>query len=465
MDAGLRGYPRGAPKKPVAALVLGGIGVVYLCLRLLLLRGRYFDTDELEHLHAALTLSHGNVLYKDFFEHHGPVLYLLLQPLVRLIADPIHLILAGRGLMLCFWIAILLLQWRLPRREASALERTCGLLFLCFFTTFSLKSLEIRPDVPAALILSGLLLIAGGRGRWMPFWLGMGVGVGLLTSLKLVYPAAGLLGAALWKAWKRGGNSRLSGFAAFLAAGLALPAAACLLAFWRQGALRDFYHWFALFNLHFKSGFGPQLYLIPSLRENPLLWSLALLGMYWGRRETSLVATLGGALVGLAAVPSVHSQYYILLGPLLSAFAAQGAMTLGALSRRISGLLLCLTLFSFAASYARQWRELGISNELQIERIRCVSEKTAPSARVLDIWTGESFHRPHAAYFWCLPEELLSQFDQAIVESELLAALRDPRTRGLIWSVSYFNQLPPPVVDFARAHYRDAGCGRLFLRK
>ena len=56
------------------------IGVVLL----IQVPGRGIDPDELEHVHAACAVSWGEVPYRDFFEHHGPGLYYLLQPILRM---------------------------------------------------------------------------------------------------------------------------------------------------------------------------------------------------------------------------------------------------------------------------------------------------------------------------------------------------------------------------------------------
>ena len=46
-----------------------------------------FEWDELQLLHGAWRIAHGDVPYRDFFEHHPPLLHLLLAPVVRGEAD------------------------------------------------------------------------------------------------------------------------------------------------------------------------------------------------------------------------------------------------------------------------------------------------------------------------------------------------------------------------------------------
>ena len=86
----------------LAAVLLGA-----LALRAGLTLHRYYDTDELEHMHAALLVAHGNLPFRDFFEHHGPLLYSILAPVVAPALDPVDKALAGRLFMSLFWLCIL----------------------------------------------------------------------------------------------------------------------------------------------------------------------------------------------------------------------------------------------------------------------------------------------------------------------------------------------------------------------
>src|SRR5690242_208766 len=51
-----------------------------LVARLPLIAVRVFDNDELEHAHAAWSVSRGLVPYRDFFEHHTPWFHFTLAP-------------------------------------------------------------------------------------------------------------------------------------------------------------------------------------------------------------------------------------------------------------------------------------------------------------------------------------------------------------------------------------------------
>src|SRR5262249_11890352 len=114
---------------------------------------RGIDPDELEHLHAAYLVSLGDVPYRDFFEHHGPVFYYLLAPLFWIFGPTLPLLWVGRGLAGACGAGCLWMTGRLSERLAG---RGTGLITACLLAwsvVFHIKTLELRPDVPATLLL------------------------------------------------------------------------------------------------------------------------------------------------------------------------------------------------------------------------------------------------------------------------------------------------------------------------
>lgn len=121
-------------------------------------RNRSFQVDEVEHLHAAYNIADGRALYRDFWQSHNPLLYVLLQPIVS-VDDPVGTYRRGRlliaALMLC---TIVLTAWTAGRLAGPAAAVIAGSLLL-FETTFAERGIEVRPDNILALAVAGALAL------------------------------------------------------------------------------------------------------------------------------------------------------------------------------------------------------------------------------------------------------------------------------------------------------------------
>ena len=59
--------------------------------------GNYgFFMDTLEHIHASWLVSEGKVPYRDFFEHHNPLLWYLFAPFTKLFYRDVNIIYMAR---------------------------------------------------------------------------------------------------------------------------------------------------------------------------------------------------------------------------------------------------------------------------------------------------------------------------------------------------------------------------------
>lgn len=124
-------------------IIIAIIFVTFL-LRIPILFVRYFDPDEFEHLHAAFSLYHGLIPYRDFFEHHTPLVWFLLAPLYSIFGADIPLLFVARALMLPFTAGILYLTYLLGKRFYNRDVGLLAVLFLSYMIMFLEQTLEIR---------------------------------------------------------------------------------------------------------------------------------------------------------------------------------------------------------------------------------------------------------------------------------------------------------------------------------
>ncbi|MEK7232197.1 MAG: hypothetical protein AAB268_00150 [Elusimicrobiota bacterium] len=425
---------------------------------------RYFDTDELEHLHASLLVARGNLPFRDFFEHHGPLFWAALAPVVDPPQHPVAKAIAGRLFVSLFWLGTLLLVAR-PRSGADPLEGVLAAAWLAAFAAFAQKSLEIRPDVSGMFLVVSAAWVIVRPGREAGPLAGILIGLALWCTPKAAFPAAGLL---LGEAWRRADKDgalaagRLLGHAAL---GVVVVAAVGLGYFAARGGLGRLWSYYFLYNLGFPGArVSWSATLKPSLLSDPLMWAAGLWGLRRWRERPGEAGALSFALTGLAVTPSAYSQHLLFVAPFLAGFAAREAIQRAATRRR--GLVLAVALaLSILVPGARAVRLIRQGNELQRGRWRCASDLLPSGAAVWDSWSGDSFHRPHAAFIWFVPDDSQAYYDPAMLESQFAAALAAPHTRGAIRCVSCLERLPKGVTEAFDEYYKYSGCGRLWLRK
>lgn len=435
----------------VAAALLAAAG-----LRAGLIVHRYYDTDELEHLHASLLVARGNLPFRDFFEHHGPLFWSALAPVVDPPSEPLGKALAGRLLMTLFWLGTLLLAAR-PRRGASALEGALAAAWLASFAAFAQKSLEIRPDVPGMFLVAAAAWAIARPGREAGPLAGALLGLALWFTPKAAFPGAGLLLAAVWR---RADKARFLGMTAL---GGALVGAAGLAYFAARGGLGKLWSYYVLYNLGFP---GARVFwsatLGPSLASDPLIWAAGMWGLRRWRDRPEEAGALGASLAGLAVTPSAYPQHLLFAAPFLAGFAAREVMRTPKKHALLASAALAVS-FAYPAVTAAGLIRYG--NAEQRERWKCASDMLPNGAAVWDSWTGDSFHRPHAAFIWFVPDDSQAYYEPAFLEKQYTEALAAPRTRGAIRCVSCLERLPKGITASFDKYFEPSGCGRLWLRR
>jgi hypothetical protein len=352
------------------------------------IRHRGIDPDELEHLHAGYCVASGQVPYRDFFEHHAPALYYLIWPLFKLYGPSLAVLWSARCLMFGCSLATLWLAGQLAchwRGERAGL--IAGAL-LAWTTVFHAKGIELRPDVPAMLLLAlaAVVLVSTKEQTSYARLLGIGVlcGLALLFTQKSIVPAAGI-GVAACLVQLMSGPSRMRPFIAVARVGLFLSAGAIAvwgiasLLFAMAGAAGDFWHgtWYQLWVWPIRSSRWD--YLRPTLAGDLTVWGaagidLAIVVSCWRRAE---VWNLGRApivvisAVCIASVPFVkatYPQFYLLWMPFLAALAGSRIVSiLDALAKRNRVISFVVIVLSLAMLHVALWHRaflLGFSGPL-----------------------------------------------------------------------------------------------------
>lgn len=180
------------------AILLATVGVIVIalfCVRAY--SSRWVWVDEAEHLHAAWNIAQGQIPFRDFFEHHPPVLWYLLAPLTagrdRITPGFVLTCRAMTMAVLCFMAISFgrLCRFNLGGRWAAA---AAILITIAAPAAF----LEVRPDF-LALFFSFAGLARLGPGQAINLW--RSLIAGLLCGLSATLTQKGFVviaGAGLW---------------------------------------------------------------------------------------------------------------------------------------------------------------------------------------------------------------------------------------------------------------------------
>jgi hypothetical protein len=226
-------------------VVLAAVIAANVAVFMLRAKNAPFEPDECQHLHMAWQSSLGQTVYKDFFDHHGPLYTLLNGVLVASFSpEPSWgTLLFLRGTSLLYLCCLLLLSYLLGveifRLRLAGL--ICALVFSSFFVVAE-RGLQVRPDVIQNVFwLAGLILVVRGARidrAWISLVAGVCLALAVQSNVKALLPIAPTLGglalACIFVKSLRGPLGRhflliASGFAAVTLTFIAVFAAAGML--------------------------------------------------------------------------------------------------------------------------------------------------------------------------------------------------------------------------------------------
>ena len=320
-----------------------------LILRIPILLLRCFCPDEFQHVHATRSVVHGLVPYRDFFEHHTPFLYYMLAPVYAIVGDNISMLFYSRAIMLLFTGGIIYLVYKLGKMVYGTDTGLIGALFIAYNLMFMDKTIETRPDLPGMVfwLLTLIFFIRGMRGKQRKYYLltGASIALAILCTPKMLFGGIGLFLAAMWLLIdKRAGNTLKESVSAiaWMAAGVAIPAAVTCIYFGLNRGLDDFVYRNFTMNLqwrHRHSLGATWSYWLYNVARNPFFSVFSFTGLaiasYRLRRKEDIVKgafvpVIGTyALIGaLFLIPEAYGQYFVFFLILLALFSGLAVSTM-----------------------------------------------------------------------------------------------------------------------------------------
>lgn len=456
-----------------------------------------FDPDEFEHMRAAWFVWTGEVPYRDFFEHHTPLIYFLLAPLFRFLDvahNPDSAVMAFlffRFLMLCIVVATLAVQYGTLRAANDRPMTLFAVLLLLNSDTMLLKGTEIRPDVMAGLFMAAALwaLAASGAGesaasrraRFAVSGIALGLALLLTQKILLALPGVFLATAAIIVLRRREGWKAPVLDAAAQATGFLIPIALMLVGFAQAGAAGKFIYFNFLLNAAWPMQESPMPKLFWFVSHNPelilglLLGAVVLLLQLRRRQELRAeeITALGIVLslsAGLLVLPVLQPQYFYLGLPALALVAALGygrlaSTLLGVPRLRLAALSCLLGFIALQTVVQIAFRMDDPRNEAQLDTIEYIIAETPPDAMTVSGWNQQiPFRRSDMFYRFAHAE--MCPFIVGRPSDQFATALSQAATRPALVAIEPENcLLSPESRRLLQAHYVPTGHTDLWKRR
>jgi hypothetical protein len=450
------------------------VGMIHVMTWVLSFRMPMFNLDEHQHTHLAWHFANGRLIYRDVFDHHGPLLTVWNGLLLSWLPDPerfdVVFLLRAQNLPLMGVItwATVQLAYRLGgdwKVAAWAGTLVSGAVVVAD------KGVEVRPDTPqtAALTLGYMVLAGGGRhSAWLAgVWFGLAAafnakalaGPGILVAVWCGH----LLWAEGWRAAFRAGGAVAAG-----TLGVLSVMVAC---FWWAGAARDLIYYTLLFNLRAVSGATPDagtraFFSHALVHQTPLvlLMITGLAGTFFSPRMARLmplwVAVLAQLWTGYTT--AMYSQFYVAVMPLAAAAMSVGTMDLVRwLGQRHTAVMrgwtwvMVLTQVWLTAELFRwyQLREPDPQPQRDTEWVLKHLDRDDPVAWLWNRCAGFQFNMD-AQYFWCPQRDNFGEAGStATLGKSFREALEDKEVKVIIGRESDMLEVPEATRHYIRSHY------------
>ncbi len=493
------GSERSLPERVAIAATIICI-LAFLGIRLCLIVNRAFNQDEFQYLHHGWMLGQGYVPYRDFWNNHTPLLWVVLAPLAMAFDESPAYLFAGRILILGVAVGVGVMVYRLTRLFCSAY----GALFSIFLLSIEFyvidKGIEVRPDQVMILtwLVAAWILIRSDSGATLRgvALAGLTLGIGLLFTPKTLFAmaslGAGLLALTLLSGGQGSPASRLRSFKALVVMGTIslVPLLVTTLALVPVGAAGPLFDQALIGNVGFKRSAALGLtFFKASVILTPVFWACAVIGLLLlvrrvirprseqDRRALVIVlASIAGAAIAyFMLIPAPYKQSLL---PLLILLAPAGGVVgdrlFDSLSRRhrpglrwATGLAFVIILFLGAgralAGTSMSLHPLTPTNAEQIERMRYVLSLTSRTDSVLDGVAAYIF-RPQASFYASLVDELVYRFRTGSLLYDIPDRCRTGGCRVVILDFR-MRQMPRSVLQFIEDHYSPTPMKDVLIRR
>ncbi len=362
---------------------------------------RFFDHDEFATIHTSWKILQGEKIYIDFFEHHNPLFYYSLSPIIGLLGENIHTIIAIRLIVFLLFLSILVVTYFIAKRIFNSDIAIISLLLLVTTFIFVTKAIEIRLDVPETLcaLLSIFLLLVFFEKKGFVYLIlsSFLLGMAFLVFQLALFPIFIIGCLLLFELYKK--NMLLRDVIIYAAAFLLTVAPYMIYLF----CTNAFYNYFQLnwiLNMKFLLRFPPFDLLLQTYSISSILVVFYVIGLLFFIKTSNQmrIAVLSlGVLLSVFFVRHPYPQYLMLAMPLIAMIAANAMYTILKNKRAVLFVFLIVSIGSQIPWLTRLARN---SNGEQLKKVAYVMSITEKSDFVYDGEILFNIFRKDVDFFW-----------------------------------------------------------------
>ncbi|MEP2026663.1 MAG: glycosyltransferase family 39 protein [Reichenbachiella sp.] len=361
---------------------------------------RDFDHDELEAVHSAWKILDGERIYIDFFQHHHPLFYYSLIPIIHIFGASTATLLVLRFLMFSMFILFLTgtFKFSLTLFKDKSVAWLC-IVLLSSMAMFTQKAIEIRPDVPQALLgltaifllfryirnhrLNGLTLSA----------FCLGVSFLFLQKTIFIIASVGLI-QLLWVYQQKYSFKELLIYWCVFVLTIA-PYYAYLISY---NQFENYLFWNWTLNMNFKGGFSAFNTLVESFSYNHFIWIFFVLGMvrFYKEKQFDVLLLSFLLLLSVFLVKAPYRQYFMPFIPFMCIISSYALLAIQYRKQRyiLVTMIVLVPLVYFLRTI------IVYPNQPQLKKIEWVLNKTNHGDLIYDGDVYFNVFRADVDFFW-----------------------------------------------------------------
>ncbi len=395
-------------KKYLSIIVI--ILIFLISLTFLISVNKCLGPDEVEHIHSAWYIKNGKIPYSDFFQHHHPLFWYSITPILLIFGDTVNAIIIIRVAMFILTLGIAFLTYLIAKKVTNSEETgLLSVLLLLSMVMFIGSSTDIRPDVPQVLfgLISVYYLInffQTNKDKYLIFS-GICASISFLFLQKTIFLLLAYALIFIFKLLKR--KTSIKQVIYFLIC-FSSPIFLFLAYLIITESFGDYLLTNWILNMHYLTTFSPFVHLKNALLQNGFFWLLSIFSIIFIllnkgiNNELKTITFIGIVLLlSVFLVKCPHVQYFMFAIPLLCisiGFFIKSNCNRFKLNETCK-ILLIMVIIASPSFFLLEMIILSDTNHPQLEKINFVIQNSASADKVYDPFTF-NLYRNDLHYFW-----------------------------------------------------------------